>query len=176
MRRIKKDDLSSWFVLLCNCWCWSNNFSVWDVCALYPSSTARLAEEAARLAILETDVTFSGIDYRELAKYVAMNTSEYEVSQLTVNRNTYKHKNFEAMPLVVSVCAQDRGQCLTETIPGRGPRATEQTLVWVAPVTQPIFGSVLELHILASDYSGWLQVSLRSVSGRSQGSLRSVLG
>ena len=57
-----------------------------DVCALYPSSTARLAGEAARTAILESEVTFDGIDYRELGKYVAMNSSEYEVFQAGLRR------------------------------------------------------------------------------------------
>ena len=51
-----------------------------DVCALYPSSTAWLAGEAARTAVLASDVTFTGVDYKELRKYVAMNISEYEVA------------------------------------------------------------------------------------------------
>ena len=51
-----------------------------DVCALYPSSTARLAGEAARTAVLASDVTFTGVDYKELGKYVTMNISEYGVA------------------------------------------------------------------------------------------------
>ena len=33
-----------------------------------------------RTAFLETDVTLNGIEYRELAMYMAMNASEYEVA------------------------------------------------------------------------------------------------
>ena len=51
-----------------------------DVFALYPSSTAWLAGEAARTAVLASDVTFTGVDYKELGKYVAMNISEYDVA------------------------------------------------------------------------------------------------
>ena len=41
-----------------------------DVCALYPSSTAWLAGEAARTAVLASDVTFTGVDYKDPGKNI----------------------------------------------------------------------------------------------------------
>ena len=50
-----------------------------DLVALYPSVTSSLAGECTFQAVLESEVTFHGVQYRELAKYVAMNCERVEV-------------------------------------------------------------------------------------------------
>ena len=57
-----------------------------DVSALYPSCTARMAGEAVYKAILKTKLEFEGVDYRELAKYVAINCSRVEVCEAGLRR------------------------------------------------------------------------------------------
>ena len=39
-----------------------------DVCALFPSYTARMAGEALRKAVMETDIEFKGVDFNELGR------------------------------------------------------------------------------------------------------------
>ena len=56
------------------------------VCALFPSCTAKMAGDAVRKAVLETDIEFEGVDYKELGIYVAMNCSTWEISQAGLSR------------------------------------------------------------------------------------------
>ena len=96
-----------------------------DVCALYPSSTAGLAGKAVREAILQSEVSFEGIDFKELAKYIAINASEYEVAQSGLRR-------------VVPVRAKRRG-----AKPGMkgagvlGPHKNKNDEMWKFPKYEP---------------------------------------
>ena len=42
---------------------------------------ARMVGDTVRRAVLETDIQFDGVDYKELGKYVAVNFSTWEISQ-----------------------------------------------------------------------------------------------
>ena len=57
-----------------------------DVCAVFPSCTTRMAGEAVRKAVMETDIEFKGVDFKDLSKYIAMNCTDYEISQAGLSR------------------------------------------------------------------------------------------
>ena len=57
-----------------------------DVSALHPSCTAKMAGEVVNKAILKTRLQFEGVDYRELAKYVAINCRRLEVCESGLRR------------------------------------------------------------------------------------------
>ena len=52
-----------------------------DVCSLFPWCMARMVGDTVRRAVLETDIQFNGVDYKELGKYVTMNFATWEISQ-----------------------------------------------------------------------------------------------
>ena len=57
-----------------------------DVCSLFPWCMARMAGDMVRRAVLETDIQFEGVDFKEFGKYVAMNCSTWEISQAGLSR------------------------------------------------------------------------------------------
>ncbi len=63
-----------------------------DIVSLFPSITATQGGKLCREALLETDISFEGVNYQELAIYIALNYSSHfkipaDVRNLIPQRN-----------------------------------------------------------------------------------------